>query len=505
MATRRTPAISADGRYVAFESSATNLSPDDTSTNGTSRPRPADEHHHAGQPAAPHSAPTTGSSTRRSPRMAATSRSCYPATTSGAQLERARPPDQHHDPGEPGKRRRGRPGQRCVPITRRVSADGRYVSFFSYGHQPEPPRHGRLARRLRPRPAGEHHDARQPRERPYGREGNDGYSFNPSHLGRRAVRRVPFDSTNLSSGRHRSQRRRIYVRDRRPRTTTLASRATGPRADQGESGDWSASISADGRFVAFSSSSLESRTRDNPDSGNVYVARSAGQHHLAREPRHRRLPAARRPPRRSIAPLTVAYQPCSSATRVHAPPLGPGSCPATRSSSYLTVGTADANGKATNFGGAIRLKALTGDLSIKVDTTDIRNAGDLSDYTGELRVTTTVRATDKQSPRNAGEMPGPATVVDKGFGPTVPCTPTPTDTTIGSTLRDRHDRQRPDPGSDRRQRSLDLGVRPAPGQRRRRRRRRRHGGRQHAVPAAGSLRSLGPRRAALLHSPRRFL
>jgi hypothetical protein len=87
-----------------------------------------------------------------------------------------------------------------------------------------------------------------------------------------------------------------------------------------------------------------------------------------------------------------------------------------------------------------------GDVALTVSTTDVRcklpfiaacadtNAVQPPDYTGELRLSAIVRATDKlNSPAPTPSGQGAATVQDVGFGPSVPCTETLVQTGIGST------------------------------------------------------------------------
>ena len=45
--------------------------------------------------------------------------------------------------------------------------------------------------------------------------------------------------------------------------------------------------------------------------------------------------------------LVPAYEACTSPSKVHAPPLDSGSCPATQTSTQLTIGTADSNQRPT--------------------------------------------------------------------------------------------------------------------------------------------------------------
>jgi Tol biopolymer transport system component len=130
--------------------------------------------------------------------------------------------------------------------------------------------------------------------------------------------------------------------------------------------------------------------------------------------------------------LVPAYTPCSTPNRVHAAPLSYSSCsPPQQSSTHLTVGTADANGLVAGSSGYARLTVVPGDVSLAVNITDVRNRNFLNDYAGELRMQALVRATDKQNTPHPGG-PGPATIQDLTFGPSIPCAATAS-TTIGST------------------------------------------------------------------------
>jgi hypothetical protein len=64
-----------------------------------------------------------------------------------------------------------------------------------------------------------------------------------------------------------------------------------------------------------------------------------------------------------------------------------------------------------------------------VSVTDVRKQSDLSDYTGELQATETIRITDHGNGLNEDE---PGTTQDTSFPVTVPCSATAA-TTIGST------------------------------------------------------------------------
>ena len=70
--------------------------------------------------------------------------------------------------------------------------------------------------------------------------------------------------------------------------------------------------------------------------------------------------------------LVPAFQPCTSANRMHGPPLAFGSCnpPALRSG-QLTVGTPDANGSTANSAGTVRYDAMLGDPGTPADEADV--------------------------------------------------------------------------------------------------------------------------------------
>jgi predicted acyl esterase len=145
-------------------------------------------------------------------------------------------------------------------------------------------------------------------------------------------------------------------------------------------------------------------------------------------------PKAATPMRLALVP---AYQACTSATSTHGAPLSFGSCVPGQSSTFLTVGTPDANSRTANSVGSVRLDVVANnpgtlsDVLVGVSMTDVRNSSDLSDYTGELSVRNSVRVTDKQN----GTTNNGATVQDFPFPVTVPCAATgpPSDTSIGST------------------------------------------------------------------------
>jgi hypothetical protein len=96
-------------------------------------------------------------------------------------------------------------------------------------------------------------------------------------------------------------------------------------------------------------------------------------------------------------------------------------------SSTLTVGTPDANGAGANSNGQVSLGVVAGnpattedeaDVKLEVTLGDVRNASDLSDYTGELDVRANLRMTDR---RNGPDETESGTVGDFDLEIPVPC------------------------------------------------------------------------------------
>jgi len=143
-------------------------------------------------------------------------------------------------------------------------------------------------------------------------------------------------------------------------------------------------------------------------------------------------------------PLVPAYKDCVTPDRQHAAPLDFLSCsaPALRSD-YLTMGTIDANGKAVQFAGYVRMVVQRGnpstpedesDVTLQLNMLDVRRKSDLTDYTGEVQARMTLQLTDRQN--GAGSQ-----AFNSGTMVTIPlafkaqCTETslPTPPAIGST------------------------------------------------------------------------
>jgi hypothetical protein len=130
--------------------------------------------------------------------------------------------------------------------------------------------------------------------------------------------------------------------------------------------------------------------------------------------------------------LVPAYAQCHAPNRTHGAPLDSGSCaPPVQSSTALTLGTPDANGKpaASVAGLFARVKAdnpatPTDESDVRLDlrATDVRLASDLSDFEGTLEARPVIRITDKNNTPSPGT--GAATVTDLTFAFSVPCAAT---------------------------------------------------------------------------------
>jgi hypothetical protein len=202
------------------------------------------------------------------------------------------------------------------------------------------------------------------------------------------------------------------VYERTAGTTSLIS--TGSAGGNGAFNASFAAASTDGATAIFTTA--ERLAADDTDSStDVYAARARSGY-----PR----PKAASPLRVALVP---AYEPCTAPNRTHGPPLVFGSCaPPQQSSTALTVGTPDANGQAAVSIGYLRLRTLAGnpatpadeaDVTVSASITDVREAGTLADYTGELTASLSARLTDRD---------GPATVEDFPFDIAIPCADTPT-------------------------------------------------------------------------------
>src|SRR5437588_4675450 len=152
------------------------------------------------------------------------------------------------------------------------------------------------------------------------------------------------------------------------------------------------------------------------------------------------------------ASLVPAFKQCTVPNRTHGAPLAFGSCnPPVQASSYLTIGSPDANGVGANSTSFILLKVKATspeDVLITSTITDVRclpggpaascataNAGDGPDYTGQVQGNATIRISDHYNGPGLNEA---ATVTDIPFPVNGQCAATtstspPLGTSIGGT------------------------------------------------------------------------
>ena len=150
-----------------------------------------------------------------------------------------------------------------------LSADGRFVAFDVIGLEPRPRRHGRQLGRVRARPAGGTTTLVSRASGASGAKGN-GPSFNSVDLGRRALCRLRIHSLQPRP-RRRDTTQDVFVRDLRPTRPGSSAAPAAPMAPSGDDASLQPSISADGRFVAFASSASNLDPADGDTSGNVFV------------------------------------------------------------------------------------------------------------------------------------------------------------------------------------------------------------------------------------------
>ena len=136
--------------------------------------------------------------------------------------------------------------------------------------------------------------------------------------------------------------------------------------------------------------------------------------------------------------LVPAFKECVAPDRTHGPPLASPSCSSPRlASGALTVGTNDANGRAASSSGFVSYGVRIGDPSttaneadvdLRVELSDVRWNGNLSDYFGQLQLRGAVRITDRLNGSLQNEA---ATGQDTEFPVLIQCTTTASTTTGG--------------------------------------------------------------------------
>ena len=166
-----------------------------------------------------------------------------------------------------------RAGDAAAPRRRRlvrpsISADGRFVAFDVGRRQPERPsdNDGVCDVFVRDLQTG----ATTYVSRAGGAARGDGDSFSPSISADGRFVAFGSDATNLSADDDDASPD-VFVRDLQASTTTLVSRAGGATGAPGDDDSGEPSISADGRFVAFSSPANNLSAEDDDDFENVFV------------------------------------------------------------------------------------------------------------------------------------------------------------------------------------------------------------------------------------------
>jgi Tol biopolymer transport system component len=241
------PSISADGRYVAFYSNATNLVT--PSTNGyyqifvrvrqTGTTTLASENNSGNQGNSDSIFPTISSDGRYVAFQSTSTNLVTPATNGKLQIfVRDRQTNTTtlvsiDSSGNQGNNHSSYPS---------ISADGRYVAFYSGATNLVPGASG-FQVYVRDRQAGTTTLASSDNS---GNQGN-GDSFYPSISADGRYVAFQSDATNLVPGGTSGSQ--IFIRDRQANTTTLAS--SDNSGNQGNDDSFSASINADGRYVAF--------------------------------------------------------------------------------------------------------------------------------------------------------------------------------------------------------------------------------------------------------------
>jgi Tol biopolymer transport system component len=443
-----TPSISADGRYVAFVSGATNLSPDDPSsdadvyvrdrqTNTTILVSRASGPGGAKANAHPSSFPSI-SADGRYVAFASNGSNLVPGDTNNATDIFVR--DLQADTTTLVSRADGLTGALAdsTSVNPAISADGGHVAFESdAGNLDAEDTDSLKDVYVRDLGAGTTTLAsRAPG--PAGADGN-GSSYFPSISADGDVVGFNSEATNLSPDDPGAGTVDYYVRDLGAATTTLESRASGSAGAKANGTVFEGGLSADGTLAVFASTATNLHPADTGTTYDVYVRDLAGAvtYLESRASASYARPKGATPVR---APLVPALAACTSPNRTHGPPLAFGSCnPPAGESAHLTVGTPDANGAAPNSEGVVRYAVIAGtpgppsdsDVAITASISDVRCEGAPStcgaangaagpDYTGELRVEASRRMTDRLN--GSGSEPG--TVADDVLAFAIPCAAT---------------------------------------------------------------------------------
>jgi hypothetical protein len=234
-----------------------------------------------------------------------------------------------------------------------------------------------------------------------------------------------------------------FVRDLQASTTMLVSRAAGAAGANGNgSSSMPTAITPDGRYVAVAADASNLHPDGALADGLDVFVRDLGGADTYLESRGTTAKGYPRPSTATavlFAPLVPAYRECTVPNRAHAAPLSMPACaPPDLESDQLTIGTPDANARAATSVGSVRFHVITGDpakpaldesdVSVVVDIADVRQQAGLGDYGGELSATFAVSLTDRL---NGTFRTEPATAQTMDFTFAVPCAST-LDPAIGS-------------------------------------------------------------------------
>jgi Tol biopolymer transport system component len=276
------PAISADGRYVAFQSRASNLHPDDgdrtldvfvrdleaNTTTLVSRAGGAD------------GAKANGPSWAGSHRAAISADGRYVAFESWAS-------NLHPDDGDTTpdvfvrdleahtttlvSRAGGADGDKGddYAVSPAISADGRFVAFESDATNLHPD-DGDSNYDVFVRDLEAHTTTLVNRATGAAGDKGDDQGFNPAISADGRFVAFESDATNLHPDDGDSNYD-VFVRDLEAHTTTLVNRATGAAGDKGDDEGFNPAISADGRFVAFESGASNLHPDDGDLNNDVFV------------------------------------------------------------------------------------------------------------------------------------------------------------------------------------------------------------------------------------------
>jgi Tol biopolymer transport system component len=438
--TSGSPDVSADGRFVAFSTAATNLSPDDISSDADVYVRDLQTNvttlvsRATGTPGAKADQPSYGPSISADGRFVA-------FVTSSTNLDPSAIPPYSHvyvrdlqtnttRLADRASGASGASGNRDVHSLS-ISGDGASVAFAtqSTNLSPDDPDTNEdvYVRNLQT-------NTTTLADRASGPSGAkaDNASVYPLISG--DGRLVAFSSlgANLDPGDSDGELD-IYLRDLNTSQTTLVSRATGAAGVKGNSTAIGTDMSPDGRYVMFESIADNLHPEDRDRTRDVFVRDLTGattyleSRATAGYARYV-APRGATPFRASLVP---AFAACGAPNSSHGAPLAFPSCsPPTAASPNLTIGVGDRDpAPARSIGSLLYrvtsqydpdLETTSYDVGIGISVTNVMRRVGLSDYTGELQARTSIRMTDRLT-NDGYTLNGEGTVTDFDFALTVPC------------------------------------------------------------------------------------